>query len=416
MTTGADRLAYHRRVTVGRTPPPAPERGLRDWWWDLVPALPLLLVGMVGTGQAAQNQLDQVQALDALAYLLVAVAGLSQLLRRRAPVVGLVVCGVAVSVYLAMAYPFGPILLTGPAAAYAVATRLPWRPAVGWGVGFVAVTTAAASPHFVGQGSEGWLAYLVWAGTWTAVVAAPAAVGASLALRRRSEAGVRAEQARRAASEERLEMAQDVHDGVGHGLAVIALHAGVALHVLDRDLERARELLTSIQATSRESLDGLRADLERLRSTGSPGAATRRPAPGLDDMPQLLARMRDGGLVVRDEIDRPASLPPDVDAAAYRIVQESLTNVLRHAGAAAAWVRVAPRGGAVVIEVRDRGVTRTDTDGTDGVPVGTGIVGMRQRASAVGGTLHAGPAAEGGFVVRAELPIAVTAEVAVTPW
>lgn len=380
-----------------------------------MPALPLLLVGMVGTGQDEQIQQDQVQAPDPTAYALVAVAALSLLLRRRAPTLGLVVCGVAVAAYLAMPYPFGPILLTGPAAAYAVATRVPWRPAVGWGAGFVAVTAAAAAPHFVGQGTQGWVAYLVWAGTWAAVVAAPGAVGASVVVRRRSEAGVRAEQARRAASEERLEMAQDVHDGVGHGLAVIALHAGVALHVLERDPERARELLTSIQATSRESLDGLRADLERLRSTDSPGAA-RRPSPGLDDMTPLLARMRDGGLVVHDEIERPAPLSPEVGAAAYRIVQESLTNVLRHAGATAAWVRVAPRGGAVVIEVRDRGVARTDPDGAARAPVGTGIAGMRQRAAAVGGTLHAGPASEGGFLVRAELPIAVTAEVAVTPW
>ncbi|MDQ3358839.1 MAG: sensor histidine kinase [Actinomycetota bacterium] len=400
-------------MTLGRAVP-APERELQGWWWDLVPALPLLLVGMVGTGPAAQNQQGQVQAVDALAYLLVAVAALSLLLRRRAPTVGLVLCGVAVSVYLAITYPFGPILLTGPAAGYAVATRLPWRSAVAWVAGFVAVTTATAAPHFVSQGAQGWLAYLIWAGTWTAVVAAPGAIGAAVAMRRRSEAGVRAEQARRAASEERLEMAQDVHDGVGHGLAVIALHAGVALHVLDRDPERTRELLTSIRATSRESLDGLRADLEPLRSTGSPAAAARRPAPGLEDMPLLLARMRDGGLVVHDEIERPAAISPDVDAAAYRIVQESLTNVLRHAGQTPAWVRVATRGDAVEIEVHDHGLAEPSLDGA-GERTGTGIAGMRQRASALGGTLDAGPAPEGGFVVRARLPIAVPEELGVTP-
>ncbi len=378
----------------------------RDWWWDLVPALPLLFVGMVGTGRAADGQQDWVQAPDAAAYALVAVAALALLLRRLAPAVSLVGCGLAVSTYLALRYPFGPILLTGPAAAYAVATRLAWRPAVTWCAGFLAVTAAAAAPNFVGRGTAGWLGYVVWTATWVAVVAAPGAIGASLKVRRRSEAGVRVEQARRAVSEERLAMAQDVHDGVGHGLAVIAMHAGVALHVLDRDPERVRALLTSIQATSRESLDGLRADLDRLRSSGTAGAAARRPAAGLDDLPVLLARMRGGGLVVHDEIDRSAALPPDVDAAAYRIVQESLTNVLRHAGDTAAWVRVAERDHTLVIEVRDRGRAVTSPGGSAGAAAGSGIPGMRQRVAALGGRLDAGPAPDGGFVVRAELPLA----------
>jgi signal transduction histidine kinase len=131
-------------------------------------------------------------------------------------------------------------------------------------------------------------------------------------------------------------------------------------------------------------------------------------------MPLLLARMRDGGLVVHDEIERPAAISPDVDAAAYRIVQESLTNVLRHAGQTPAWVRVATRGDAVEIEVHDHGLAEPSLDGA-GERTGTGIAGMRQRASALGGTLDAGPAPEGGFVVRARLPIAVPEELGVTP-
>jgi len=377
-----------------------------------VPALPLLLVGLIGTGQAAQNRQDWMRAPDVVAYALVAVAALALLLRRRAPTVTLVVCGLAVSTYLALGYPFGPILLTGPAAAYAVATRLAWRPAVTWCSGFLVVTAAAAGPHFIEQPSAGWLGYLVWTATWFAIVAAPGVTGAALQVRRRSEAGVRVEQARRAVSEERLAMAQDVHDGVGHGLAVIAMHAGVALHVLDRNPERVRELLMSIQATSRESLDGLRANLDRLRSTGAV-SVTVRPAPGLGDLPVLLDRMRDGGLVIHDEIDGAATLPPAIDAAAYRIVQESLTNVLRHAGGdTAAWVRIARHDDTLLVEVRDRGGAKADPR----APAGTGIIGMRQRAGEVNGSLHAGRGPEGGYVVRAELPLPVAAALdAVTP-
>lgn len=379
-------------------------------WWVLLPALPLLGIGLLGTAHAGDGA-TAVEPPGAPAYVLMAVAALALLLRRRAPVVTVAVCALAIATYLALRYPFGPILLTGPAAAYALGARLPWRPAVRWGAGFVAVTVPAAAPQFLGRdapgyfddtGAGGWVGYLLWAAVWAAVVAAPAAVAGAVRVRRRSEAGVRAEQARRAVSEERLTMAQDVHDGVGHGLAVIAMHAGVALHVFDRDPARARELLTSILATSRESLDGLRADLARLRSDGPGPAAARRPEPGLDDLPVLLARMRDGGLVLRERIDPPGEVPADVDAAAYRIVQESLTNVLRHAGDTPAEVRVARAGDALVVEVRDRGRAVPGGD----VGAGSGIAGMRRRALAVGGRLEAGPAVDGGFRVRADLPLA----------
>src|SRR3954447_15653379 len=306
-------------------------------------------MGLVGTRRAATGQPEWMRPLDGWAYALVAVAALALLLRRRSPVACVTVCGLATAVYLALAYPYGPVLLCAPAAAWAVAVRLPWRRAAGWTGALVAVT--AVAPAVGRPPGEGWLTHLAWAAAWGAAVAGVAAVGAALAVRRRSEAGVRAEQARRAVSEERLQMAQDVHDGVGHGLAVIAMHAGVALHVLDRDPARVRELLTAIQATSREALDGLRSDLDRWRAPDDPAA--RRALPGLEDLPQLLARMRAGGLVLTDRIDPCPGLPEKVGAAAYRIVQESLTNVLQHAAGAAAEVRIGCTADAVEIEVRD---------------------------------------------------------------
>src|SRR3954447_9040133 len=381
-------------------PSAAPARRLpADWWWDVGPAAGLLALVWIGTGAAADNQgLPQP---GAAAYLLASVAALALLVRRRAPLVALAVCGLAISGYLLHGYPFGPVLFTGPVAAYAVASRLPWGTAAGAGAAFVLVT---ALPHALDTDAADLVPRLAWVVGWAAVVAAPGAIGAARQVRSRADAGVRAEQARRAVSEERLAIAREVHDGVGHGLAVIALQAGVALHVLDRDPARARELLASIQATSRESLDGLRAELLRFRDPSAPAAAAAlRPAPGLTDLPALLDRMRDGGLVLHAELDECPGVPADVGAAAHRIVQEALTNVLRHAGDTPAWVTVRCSPGSLHIEVRDRG-----RGPADGAAAGLGIPGMRERAAAVGGRLEAAATGE-GFLVRAELPLAVPA-------
>ena len=195
-------------------------------------------------------------------------------------------------------------------------------------------------------------------------------------------------------------MAQDLHDGVGHGLAVIAMQAGAALHVLDKDPARARENLEAIRATSKESLDALRAELARMSGAAGP----RRPAPGLDDLDGLLDRVRGGGLVV-DRSGSVDGVPESVGRTAYAVVQESLTNVLRHAQATRALVSFERRDGALVVTVRDdgRGGGPGGQDGQDGQDGGMGISGMRSRVEALGGTLEAGPGPS-GFRVRAVLP------------
>ena len=194
-------------------------------------------------------------------------------------------------------------------------------------------------------------------------------------------------------------MAQELHDVVGHGLAVIAMQAGVALHVLDRDPGKARESLEAIRAMSRESLDGLRTELAQLRA-GAGDVPERRPLPGVADLALLVQRVREGGVDVRLEVTgRLDGLPTDVGAAAYRIVQESLTNVLRHAGADAATVVVRAADAQLEVEVVDRG-----SGGAPGAD-GSGIRGMRERATSLGGTVEAGPASGGGFRVRAVLPL-----------
>jgi signal transduction histidine kinase len=231
----------------------------------------------------------------------------------------------------------------------------------------------------------------------------PAAIGIAIRSRREATVEVRAARARRAVSEERLRLAQEVHDVAGHGFAVIAMQAGVALRVLDRDPDAARAALQGIREASREALSGLRAEVEALRMGSD---APRRPRSGLVDLPALAQRIRATGLpVTLSTPEFTVELPADVDHAAYRIVQEALTNVLRHAGpGASAQVDVAIRGDALRVTVRDDGRARTVAEAAPGS--GQGIEGMRHRAASVGGTLSAGPAPEGGFLVQASLPLA----------
>jgi signal transduction histidine kinase len=361
-------------------------------WSDLALSAVLLAVGLVGTGPAAANQ-GQVAPL--LSYILVAAACLPIAGLRRRPMWTYVLTGAATIVYLGLGYAYGPILFALVVAVYGLAVRSPPRRTAVWvgallGAGIV--TVILTSP-------------LVWQalGTVAAWVVIPAAVGVAVKARRDATSGIRAEQARRVVSEERLQLAQDVHDVVGHGLAVIAMQAGVALRVLDRDpaAGEVRESLDAIRSLARGTLDGLRTELESLRYYG-PRAAPVRPDSGLADVPGLTERIRSAGLPVSVEVSPDAAeLPSDVDRAVYRIVQESLTNVLRHAGPeAAARVRVARDGRVLLVEVADSGSGVAPSVGG-----GLGIEGMRERAEALGGSLDAGPVPGGGFAVRARLPV-----------
>lgn len=195
-------------------------------------------------------------------------------------------------------------------------------------------------------------------------------------------------------------MAADLHDGVGHGLSVIALQAGAALHVLERDPAAARASLEAIRDTSRESLDLLRRHLARLAEGDS---APRTPEHGLADLEALVARVRAGGLDVGLRVGvGEGRLSPAVAEMAYAVVQEGLTNVLRHAGAARAEVMIGLVGSEELV------VTVTD-DGPDGRPGGVphrdglGLTAMRSRITALGGRLDAGPG-EHGFRLCATLP------------
>jgi len=382
------------------------ERGRPAHGWfsvnDLWLSLPLLVIGFFGTRPAGDDQ-EFSRYPDRLAIVLVTLAALSLVLRRVRPEATLALCGAAIATYLGLGYPFGPILLTAPFAVYAVAIRLPLGRAIAYASAFYAVTAAAAIFRFVDAMVEWtWLGAFGWALSWAAVVAGSVAVGSAVRVRRESEVDMRAAAARRAVSDERLRMAQELHDSVGHELAVIAMQAGVALHVLDRDPVRVREALEAIRATSRASLDGLRVELDVLRTPESE-SAPRRPALGLADVDVLVERIRTGGVDVETRIDGGGALPPEVDVAAYRILQESLTNVLRHSGSRAARVQIRRGEDVVVVQVVDDGPARVDAS----LPpsAGTGVRGMRARAEDLGGTLDAGLRPEGGFAVTARLPL-----------
>ncbi|HET6531054.1 MAG TPA: sensor histidine kinase [Actinoplanes sp.] len=213
---------------------------------------------------------------------------------------------------------------------------------------------------------------------------------------RAERAKAREEQERRQASEERLRMARELHDVLGHHLSLINVQAGVGLHLMDNRPEQAREALTAIKTASSEALREVRAVLGVLRPEEE--AAPRQPALGLDRLDELTA---DAGLPVTATTSgarRP--LPAEVDRAAYRIVQEALTNVRKHAPPEAkAEVTVDYTADALLLSVRNDGPAGGEPDGD-----GSGIAGMRARADALGGSLHAGPVPSGGFLVTAILP------------
>jgi signal transduction histidine kinase len=217
----------------------------------------------------------------------------------------------------------------------------------------------------------------------------------------------RAELARRAVAAERLRLARELHDVVAHSISVIAVQSGVGAHVASTQPEEAAKALAAIEVTSRAALVELRRLLGVLRQDGEPQGDLA-PVPGLADLDRLLAEVAKAGLAVRLRVEgtRP-ELPAGVDLSAYRIVQEALTNVVKHAGPARAQVVVGYGDQEVTVVVTDdgRGVTAPTGDGR--AEVGHGLIGMRERVQVFGGDLEVGPRPGGGFRVAARLPLGV---------
>ncbi len=325
--------------------------------------------------------------------------------RRPLPVFGVVLASTVVAVLLGMSV--GATVLAVAVALYSVAlSRGPRRSAVALGAAMLGVTLAAVlaatvlDPHFllVAPNTKSFNTDLLssLSSSWF-TIGAGWTFGCSVRARREYAGQIAEHREQKAVSEERLRIAREMHDVVAHSMSVIVMKAAVANHVYDTRPEESREALGVIESVSRAALTDVQRVLGSLRSAGEAHLA---PSPGLDELPELVENARNADVQV--ELDRGTipALPAAVQLAAYRIVQEALTNVIKHAAAPArCTVRITAEPGELHLAVIDDGIPRRPA----GEP-GHGLIGMRERAALHHGTLMAGPQASGGFAVHACLP------------
>jgi signal transduction histidine kinase len=358
----------------------------QDWAIAAGVAATLLVAGLSSQHPAT--------SLDPLGYALLTAGGLALAARRWTPVPVLAVTGLCALGYQAVGFDV-------PAVAFLFAVYAAVRAGhrvvtvVGSVIMVAALPLAAlAALQDVGEAfaqARGALevAWLIAAG----------AAGEALrqAERRADEAErTREETARRRADEERLHIARELHDSLTHQISVIKVQAEVAVHLANKRGEQVPDALLAIREAGREAARELRATLEALRDDD------KNPPHGLDHVPELVRRARTTGLDATLTIEgQRDDVPAAVDRTAYRIVQEALTNIARHAAAATASVRIGYQPDALAIQVDDDGQATPDTAPIPGV----GLLGMRERVTALGGHLRAAPRSEGGFTVQAELPV-----------
>ena len=345
------------------------------------------VVACVWTWWAARPQ-DAGRALDLWAFVLVVVAAGALAGRRVAPLLALAVTLVAAGVHLLAGYPYGPVLLCVCWAMFEVARRRPVRVSGIAAVIAALVSMASVLPRFTHHLNLLVLGLVIWGVCWLAV---PWALGALVYVRGQSADRERRDLVARAVLEERIRVSREVHDVAGHGFAVVAMQAGVALVVLDEQPDQVRASLEAIRSTSTGALEELR---RVLRDEGS--------EPGLAGLAALAERAGSTGLSVELRTAPALEVPAEVGALVYRVVRESLTNVLRHAAATTALITVARHDGVLSLSIADDG--SGPGPGERSASAGSGIAGMRGAVEAAGGTLTAGPA-RAGFEVRARIPL-----------
>jgi signal transduction histidine kinase len=366
-------------------------------------AVGLLAAAVAGVGAEAAAS---VRPVDAGAVALAAAAATALAGRRRYPLAVTAVLDAVCLVWFACGYPGLQIALAPLIACYTLAAHRGWR----WGL---AASAATALVGIIGirlvlgdHETAGVVPIAVLlaatAGSAGAAVGYYRAVLAATRAQLTRETRNREERARRLAAEERLRIARELHDVFGHTMATISVQAGVGLHVLEQRPGQAREALAAIKKICDDGLTDVKTILDILRDDGpEPEEEPRTPRGGLDRLTDLLDAAEAGGLRVQVDVDgEPRAVPAPVDLAAYRIIQEALTNVLRHANARTVKVIVEHGPSRLLVRIRDDG-PGTDVD----TSCGHGIDGMRERARALSGRLTAAPHPDGGFEVRAELPI-----------
>jgi len=377
----------------------------------VAPAVAVAVVQVVGSRAFAQAWM--LPAEPFAAFLPVLLAGPAALLLRRShPHVAQGVAGAAVLVWTGVVGAGGPVWLsTAVAAASAVVGSPPGRAGL--------VQRRRAYALLGGTWAAAWLLLPAWLpvfAPWSSVLGSLAwllvvvAVAEAARSRRAAAADrrLRAEQERRRrASDERLAVARELHDVIGHSLSMITVQSGVALELMDRRPEVAREALTAIRAASRDALVEVHGVLASLRSSDDePLRAPRAPAPALADVDALLARARGAGLPVTADVEGDLrGLPVAVDLAAVRVVQEALTNAARHAPGSGARVLLRRSEAELLVRVDDDGTTSPVPPAVTPPTGGGGLLGMRERARALGGRLDAGPRPGGGWRVEGVLPL-----------
>jgi signal transduction histidine kinase len=336
---------------------------------------------------------------DGLAYALVVIVNAPLAFRRRTWAAALAIALAAGTVYAARQYP--PIVAPAvPLIVYFAATRLDDRRSR-----VVLIVTALVSwiGATLAPGATDPASVFVVAGAWLLghYVRTRRLLVAELEQRAVDLEREREQRAGRAVAEERLRIARELHDILAHTLSVVAVQAGTGRLVAPTQPGEAIKALTAVEETTRSAMNEMRQVLTVLRADDD-AAASVTPAPGLGDLAGLVAQVAEAGIAVDVRVEgEPRPIPTTVGLAAYRITQEALTNVIKHAGPAHAWVVVRYTDDDVVVEVRDDGHATAST-ATGG---GHGLIGMRERAAVHGGKLTAGPAPNGGFLVRARLPL-----------
>jgi signal transduction histidine kinase len=395
---------------------------------DVLLALFITVMQVQGTvirnaGEVASRPLTD---LGYLGYVLLIVSGVVVAVRRRWPVPVFVIAALASLVYFSVGFPDGPGWLGLFVALYTLAAYGDGRRSLvvaGVGITVLAIAWLVTAADIQPRAAIGWVFFRIGASVMSAalgesvrsrrVIAAEAQERAELAERTREE------EARARVDAERLRIAREVHDTVAHAIAIINVQSGVTAHVLDKKPEVAREALRAIEQTSSRALREMRAILGVLRDDDN----GRVPYPGLGQIDELTAKGREAGLDIKLEQTSPAApLPSAVGSAAYRIVQESITNVIRHVGPTRVTVALNPGIEVLEIRVTDEGRCAAPGDdpadphlpaqhptstGSSAKP-GRGILGMRERCQLLGGELDARPLPGGGFEVRARLPLAPT--------
>jgi signal transduction histidine kinase len=334
---------------------------------------------------------------DALGIALLVVGPLSLYWMRRAPLPVLAFTLATALAYWALDYPRGPAFIALTIAF--AATVLAGRRRAAWLSAAAAWVGIAWLPGWVGDAPAPSLGKVIGLAAWMFVLAAAVELLAFHRERKRETERARRQEEIARAGQERLRIARELHDVLAHNVSLINVQAGTALHLLDKQPERARPALEAIKEASADTLREVRSVLGILRGPGE--EPPRSPTAGTAGLEELISRTAAAGIPVASEVrGDPRPLPASVDLAVYRILQEALTNVARHAHPPGATVRLTFAADDVTLEVEDNGVRNGEAPAA-----GNGIAGMRERVAALGGDFSAGPREDSGFRVAARLPL-----------